>query len=427
MSEAESTATPIATEPAVATESAVATEPATAAAPAAAAAAAPAAAPAETVAAATETVVMSVDSDSKAASSTDTDAAAKPQKPKRPQTENRKAKVELDAKIESGEIDLKTDVEMDATKTSRIVGQMEFYFSDVNMPRDRYMMSLHTSCKDNFIPLTTFMRFKRILQITTDVRELATALRTSEELTLSEDCRFVKRKSPLPTPEEAQEQDQRTLYVKGFPKDAEKTSIESVRAFFEPHGKVQAVRLRRYPDSTLKGSMFVVFETKEVPLSLLNQELKLDDVVLEKMMKQDFIQEKKDQARERRKRKKDGQPDADKKERGPIPQDCLLRLSGLPAAELNHDQIRSPLRDLSEPSPEVAFVDYDQGSTTCVVRVRDNASAAALVALIGEKGLKIDDTDIQAAVIGGDEEIAYWTALRSKPARRVVPPRKRRR
>jgi lupus La protein len=115
------------------------------------------------------------------------------------------------------------DIKFDPTvlpKTSdaaEILKQVEFYFSDANLPRDKFLWTLTTSdpLKQGWVQISQIASFKR-MQRFQPVEAIAAALRESKELLeVNKDGTAVRRKVPLvkPTTEEFNEICNRTLYV----------------------------------------------------------------------------------------------------------------------------------------------------------------------------------------------------------------------
>lgn len=66
-----------------------------------------------------------------------------------------------------------------------ILKQMEFYFSDANLTKDRFLGDL---VKTNpHVPLEVFLKFNKIRSMTQDVTDIAKAMKNSTLLELSED------------------------------------------------------------------------------------------------------------------------------------------------------------------------------------------------------------------------------------------------
>lgn len=66
-----------------------------------------------------------------------------------------------------------------------ILKQMEFYFSDANLSKDRF---LGEQVKNGpYVPLEVFLKFNKIRSMTQDVNDIAKAMKHSTFLELSED------------------------------------------------------------------------------------------------------------------------------------------------------------------------------------------------------------------------------------------------
>lgn len=66
-----------------------------------------------------------------------------------------------------------------------ILKQMEFYFSDANLTKDRFLGDL---VKTNpYVPLDVFLKFNKIRSMTQDVTDITKAMKNSSLLELSED------------------------------------------------------------------------------------------------------------------------------------------------------------------------------------------------------------------------------------------------
>lgn len=138
-------------------------------------------------------------------------------------------------------------------KYNAIRGQMEFYFSDANLSKDRYLGQCIKV--DPFIPLDEFLKFNRIKKLTNSVEDIATALKKSELLQLSEDRSKVRRVTELaerPNCEEC------TIYVECLPPKADHDWVRNV---FSAYGKVAYVSLPKFKYSKkIKEFGFIEFE-----------------------------------------------------------------------------------------------------------------------------------------------------------------------
>jgi lupus La protein len=144
-----------------------------------------------------------------------------------------------------------------------ILKQVEFYFSDENLPNDKFLWT--TSQKKNgWVPISTICQFSRMRRFR-PISAVVDSLRQSQNLLeVSEDGELVRRKTPLvePKKEEKQNAFARSVYAKGFG-DETKTSQFDIEKFFEQYGTIKQVRLRRTDDRKFKSSVFVEFAKLE--------------------------------------------------------------------------------------------------------------------------------------------------------------------
>lgn len=66
-----------------------------------------------------------------------------------------------------------------------ILKQMEFYFSDANLSKDRFLGELVNN--DPWVPIDLFLKFNKIRTLTQDLNDIAKAMKHSTLLDLSED------------------------------------------------------------------------------------------------------------------------------------------------------------------------------------------------------------------------------------------------
>ncbi|KYN17915.1 PREDICTED: la-related protein 7 [Trachymyrmex cornetzi] len=134
-----------------------------------------------------------------------------------------------------------------------ILKQMEFYFSDANLNKDRYLSGL---LKENpYVGLEVFTRFNKLRELTTDTNRIAKALQGSTMLKVSEDGTKVCRLTPIQKKEDI---DQCTIYVQNLPPDADHDWLISI---FSKYGSVEYVSIPRYRiNRKIKGFAFVEFD-----------------------------------------------------------------------------------------------------------------------------------------------------------------------
>ncbi|KIX96239.1 uncharacterized protein Z520_08017 [Fonsecaea multimorphosa CBS 102226] len=148
--------------------------------------------------------------------------------------------------------------------------QVEFYFSDSNLPKDKFLFAQTGGVENKPVDLREIHKFKRMRRFQ-PFEAIVEALRESKTLELTDDDTHVRRKDPLPEnffEAVTQAADPRTVYVKGFGEENANTQFD-IEAFFDPYGPTRAVRLRRNDEKFFKGSVFVEFETEELAQSFL--------------------------------------------------------------------------------------------------------------------------------------------------------------
>ncbi|VVD06180.1 unnamed protein product [Leptidea sinapis] len=143
-----------------------------------------------------------------------------------------------------------------------ILKQMEFYFSDANLSKDRYLGDLVNV--DPYVHLTEFLKFNKIRTMTQDITDIAKAMKHSTFLELSEDKQKVKRKIPM-VPYDA---DLRTIYVESIPVTASREWLERV---FSDYGQVAYISLPKFKNSQkIKGFGFIEFTKQQDAQKCIN-------------------------------------------------------------------------------------------------------------------------------------------------------------
>ncbi|GAV91102.1 La domain-containing protein/RRM_3 domain-containing protein/RRM_6 domain-containing protein [Cephalotus follicularis] len=199
---------------------------------------------------------------------------------------------------------------LDEETAASVLRQVEFYFSDSNLPRDQFLSKTITESEDGLVSLAlicSFTRMKKHLKLGNvkpeDVSEdtlnaVAEVLRKSTCLKVSDDGKKVGRTTELSKPEEVIEQlDIRTIAASPLEYDVK---LENVESFFGQYAKVNSVRLPRHvADKKLFcGTALVEFATEEDAETILKQSLVFAGVELELKPKKEFDAERSKQAEE---------------------------------------------------------------------------------------------------------------------------------
>ena len=139
-------------------------------------------------------------------------------------------------------------------QVDKIVKQVEFYFSDANLPTDAFLMKKVRADPNGFVPIGVvcgFNRMKTLLKKHPPIETVAAILRQhSEALVVSEDGIRVRRATPLPDID-LEDVQARTVVAENF---KTQPTIESVRDVFSAAGDVAMVRVRHPGMQTPAGA-----------------------------------------------------------------------------------------------------------------------------------------------------------------------------
>ncbi|CAF1734242.1 unnamed protein product [Brassica napus] len=119
----------------------------------------------------------------------------------------------------------------------KIIRQVEYYFSDENLPTDKFLLNAMKKNKKGFVPISTIATFHKMKKLTRDHAFIVSALKDSSFLVVSSDEKKVKRRSPLP---EVRDPKIFTVLVENLPEDH---SDENIRAIFGKAGSIKSVSI----------------------------------------------------------------------------------------------------------------------------------------------------------------------------------------
>lgn len=175
----------------------------------------------------------------------------------------------------------------------KIIQQVEYYFGDANLNRDKFLLETIGKDEEGWVPISVLLTFKRLAALSTDSNVIADALMKSDNglVEVSEDKSKIRRHPERPIPEHNEERRKeimsRTAYVKGFPLDAD---IDTLLQYFADFEKVSHINMRKYLDKPtksykFKGSVFATFDTKEQAEEFIEKK----EVRLKKKIKENYF------------------------------------------------------------------------------------------------------------------------------------------
>lgn len=181
---------------------------------------------------------------------------------------------------------------------AKIVKQLEYYFSDINLPYDKFLQN-EIKADDGWVKISVLLTFKRLASISKDPAVIAAAVKncTHSILEIDETNEKIRRKLDTSIPVADQkflnELIERSIYCKGFPKTATMDDLLNFAASFGDQ-VITKVTPRRLKNKEFKGTLYLTFSTKEQAEDFLKREsVKYNDVELKRMWQKDFFEEKK--------------------------------------------------------------------------------------------------------------------------------------
>ncbi|KAF0516109.1 La-domain-containing protein [Gigaspora margarita] len=175
-----------------------------------------------------------------------------------------------------------------------ILEQVEYYFGDENLPKDKFLMELCSKDPKGWVPLAIVRLFKK-MQVYKDDALIVEALRESPEILEVDDSGMkIRRKSPIrpPIPKHIISGPMwRTIFANGFD-TINKPSNKSIEKLFKKYGNVVEVIPRKDKHKKFKGSYYIQFETHREAKSILKKGLRFKGANILIMMKFDYCEMK---------------------------------------------------------------------------------------------------------------------------------------
>lgn len=297
----------------------------------------------------------------------------------------------------------------------KIITQVEYYFGDINLPRDRFLQSKIKE-EDGWIDLDVLLTFKRLQTLSEDPDVIVGALEKTENdlIKLSEDKKKIRRNPDKPCPELNEERrrelTKKTAYAKGFPLDE---ALDKIITFLESHGPIETCIRRTYKKDDkhhFKGSCFIVFKNFEDCKKFVETEsIKYKDLDLIRKFQEDYYTQKKAEIEEHKKAKSEKklakQKQNEEKEKPiEIPKGSLLYFSCAEDGQninITREEIKEKCKDIGG---EISYIDFNKGETKGVIRFGEENSAVEFFKKITAGELEVGDIKLKVRVLEGEEE-----------------------
>ncbi|KAL0720591.1 hypothetical protein Bca4012_035190 [Brassica carinata] len=133
-------------------------------------------------------------------------------------------------------IDPKTGLPEDTVQ--KIVNQVEYYFSDLNLATTDHLMRFITKDPEGYVPIHVVASFKKVKAVVSGNSQLATVLQNSAKLAVSEDGKKVRRINPV-TETALEELQSRIVLAENLPEDH---CYQNLMKIFSTVGSVKNIR-----------------------------------------------------------------------------------------------------------------------------------------------------------------------------------------
>uniref|UniRef100_A0A8C5EZ21 Small RNA binding exonuclease protection factor La n=1 Tax=Gopherus evgoodei TaxID=1825980 RepID=A0A8C5EZ21_9SAUR len=261
---------------------------------------------------------------------------------------------------------------------NKICQQIEYYFGDHNLPRDKFLKE-QVKLDDGWVPLEIMIKFNRLSSLSKDFNVIVESLRKSKAglMEISEDKTKIRRSPNKPLPEVNDQYKNaiknRSVYIGSI--FAVFDSVESAKKFTE-------IPNQKYRDTEL----IVLF--KEEYFAKKNEERKQNKVEAKAKAKQE--------KEEKQKQAEDAEMKSLDEKTG-----CLLKFSG----DLEDQTCREDLHAVFSDHGEIKWIDFVRGAKEGIILFKDNAKEALDKAKEANNGnLQLRNKDVIWEVLEGDAE-----------------------
>lgn len=138
--------------------------------------------------------------------------------------------------------------ELDHVTKAKILEQVEFYFSDANVTKDKELAKQIRRNEMGYVSIKWITSFRKIQALTQDWKAVSKVLQESTQLKVSTDKKMVRRKHPIP--KKSDQFADKTVMASNLP--LSERSVDCVKDYFKGFGRVTLVRFlspgKPYPD-----------------------------------------------------------------------------------------------------------------------------------------------------------------------------------
>ncbi|GFY54851.1 la-related protein 6 [Trichonephila inaurata madagascariensis] len=117
---------------------------------------------------------------------------------------------------------------------NKILKQVEYLFSDSNLPKDKFLLKHICRNKEGYVSLKLISSLRKVKALTKDWKVVAYSLEKSEKLQMNSEKTKIRRLEPLP--ESAEETNMKKVIV--IKKSSDTISTEEVKAFLMKFGVI---------------------------------------------------------------------------------------------------------------------------------------------------------------------------------------------
>ncbi|KAK8827014.1 hypothetical protein WA577_007515 [Blastocystis sp. JDR] len=271
-----------------------------------------------------------------------------------------------------------------ATKIRR---QVEFYFSGLNLNRDKLMREKMSADPDGFMPIETLLTFNRLKQLTTDMKVVVDAIKESDKLAFNDD--FTKVKSNIDFRKPENNVALRTVHMRGFPTSA---TLDDLLEGLKPYGNIRFIEMRRFiSNKEFKGSVNVEFNTKEEAEEFMKKKIMFAGV---EITEKELLADREKSFDEKNKRYK-------------YTPDSLLQIRNI-----GKDTTAEALQEFLKPyMDQYSYIFRTEGDNQAVVRFATSQEAAKALNELKDKTLS--DKPLKLMILRGKKANGMWTKIKS--------------